>query len=272
MKKSLTISAVALLSLVLATGCSNNNSASSDTSAAKNSKVQKSSKQESKSTSKSSTSSQSRSQSQAPEASRLAQMNRRLRSVFPSMPLPQNDGLGQGSKTLNIRYTQEGNTNTIYYSVGRNAKNFNAANVKSELPYATLSDSQGLTSDQISQRINYQNIESGLPTVDLGNNVTATEQAGAGQRYVTWHKDMWSITVHGNSVNNLDPVPNSKNLVSLLKRYNLPKTSNNASVVVNMGDSYGSLNTIITWEQNGHLYQMKAHSTETALAMLASLK
>lgn len=271
MKKNLEIATVALLSALLAAGCQNNASSKSSDNSAKSSQVQKSSTS-TKSNGQTQQSQSKKSKSQAPKGSRLAELNHNLRATLPKMLLPENDGLGTGSDKLNIRYTKNGNVNTVYYSVGNSALSFNNAAIQKELPFAVLSQTFNLSQSQIVQNINYQEPATGLPTVGLDSTTQATKQSGAGQTYLQFNQGKWSFVIHASTVAGQDPLPTAKKVLTLSKKYKLIDPQVNSSITVNVGDNYGSLNTVITFEKNNQLYQLKAHSVETAFAMLANLK
>ncbi|RVU70472.1 MULTISPECIES: hypothetical protein [Lactobacillus] len=273
MKNKLGITATAVLLALSLTACSNNNSSqsSSQSSKARSSQVQKkNSSSQSSAASSSSSDKDKKPSSQAPEHDRMAKLTAKLRDALPGMLLPTNDGLGTGSDHLNVRYTTEGNTNTVYYSVGNSAAEFNADSVQNEKPFAVLKEvKNGQDSDDL---INYSPEQKGLPTVKLDSNTTATTQGAAGQKYVQWNQGNWSFVIQASSVLKQDPVKRAKEVLSLVNQYNVPQTSSKGNLHVVVGDSEGSLNTTIAWQNGKNIYQLKAHDTETALKMLSSLK
>lgn len=269
------IAAAALLTLSLA-ACSNNQSGSgSGSHQASSSQVQKKgTKQANKNSSsvaknnKQTSRGQSKKpSSQAPE-SRFDDLTHDLRSVFPGMLLPTHDGLGQGSDHVNVRYLKNGNKSVVYYSVGNNASAFNATSVRSEKPYAVLTE----TKNGNASLINYSSPQTGLPTKKLDQETTATLQGAAGQKYLQWNKGKYSFVIQASNVLKQDPTQKGQETLALSKEYALPQTTSHGSVYVIVGDSVGSLNTTIAWQNGSSIYQLKAHSTETAFKMLASLK
>ena len=284
MKKQIGIAAV-IAALMLTAGCQNSassNNQSSSESSSRSSKVEKTSTKSSASSSSSEKSSSAESSSkksspagsQAPASkkSRFAKINSEISKKFPDLPLPRTSGLDTDSNTINARYTQSKNKITIYYSVGNKAKKFNAASLKKELPYLVYSQESNLSAEQMSSAINYQKQASGLPTVKLNNGVTATEQSGAGQRYLTWNKDNWSFTVHASAVNNQNPKPTANKLIALLEDYELPKMDDKASITLQVGTSYGSLNNEMYFQKDGKLYHLQAHSLKTMLKMASTIR
>lgn len=281
MKKKFGITAAAILAALSLSACSNsgNSQSSQSSNKAKSSQVEKKSSVSSKSASSSvsstatsnssaSSSSEKKASSQAPK-SRMSKMTAKLRKALPGMLLPTRDGLGSGSDNLNVRYTKSGNTNTVYYSVGNAPTDFNSASVKSEKPYAVLTQTKNGDAESI---INYMPAQTGLPTVKLDASTKATSQGAAGSKYIQWNKNKWSFVVKGNSQLKQDPTGRAKSVLALVNQYGVPATSSNGSVNVVMGDSVGSLNTTIAWQHGNSVYQLKAHDTETAFKMLNSLK
>lgn len=280
MKNKLGITAAAILAAVSLAACSNgnNNQSSSQSSKTSSSKIVKkntnkqSSAQNDKKdeASSSSSSSSQKASSQAPEHDRMGDFTSKLRKALPGMLLPTKDGLGTGSDKLNVRYTTSDNTNTVYYSVGNTAKDFNADSVQNESPYAVLKEVKNASNaDEI---INYSPEQTGLPTKKLDANTTGTIQGAAGQRYLQWNKDNWSFVIQANSMMKKDPTDRGKQVLALVNQYGVPSTSSHGNLHVTLGDHVGSLNTVIAWQNGKNVYELKAHDTETALKMLASLK
>ena len=203
-------------------------------------------------------------------ASRMSSLTAQLRTQLPGMLLPTVDGLGQGSENLNARWTSSASQNVIYYSVGNSPFPLNASQVAKEKPYAVLTENKNVT--DASSLINYQEPKSGLPTVKLDGQVTGTEEGAAGSTYLQFNQGQWSFVVRASQVQGQEALPTAKALLKLYQQYGLPASGSNASVQVDVGESLGSLNTVITWSKGSSVYQMKAHSTDTAFKMLKSLQ
>lgn len=234
--------------------------ASSAVSSAKSSSSQASSK---------SAASSSQSQSQRADANRIGTLTSQLRAKLPGMLLPAADGLGQGSSNLNIRYTSSSSQNVVYYSVGNSPLALNDSRIASEKPYAVLTENKNVA--DASSLINYQEPKTGLPAVKIAGDVTGTEEGAAGSTYLQFNQGQWSFVVRANNVQGQKPLPTAQKLLALYQQYGLPDTAAKSSVQVDVGESLGSLNTVITWAKGSSVYQLKAHSTETAFKMLKSL-
>lgn len=284
MKKNRKNLALLLLAASLLAGCAGqSNSQSSQSSQAKSEKKAES-KASSKSAAKSAASSavssaktsssqasskSAASSSQRADANRIGTLTGQLRGKLPGMLLPAADGLGQGSSNLNIRYTSSSSQNVVYYSVGNSPLALNDSRIASEKPYAVLTENKKV--EDPSSLINYQAAKTGLPAVKISGNVTGTEEGAAGSTYLQFNQGQWSFVVRASNVQGQKPLPTAQKLLALYQQYSLPATTAKASVQVDVGESLGSLNTVITWSKGSSVYQLKAHSTETAFKMLKSL-
>lgn len=284
MKKNRKNLALLLLAASLLAGCAgqskSQSSQSSQTKSEKKAESKASSKSAAKSAASSAVSSAKSSSSQASSksaasssqranANRMGTLTSQLRVKLPGMLLPAADGLGRGSSNLNIRYTSSSSQNVVYYSVGNSPLALNDSRIASEKPYAVLTENKNVADP--SSLINYQEPKTGLPVVKIAGNVTGTEEGAAGSTYLQFNQGQWSFVVRASNVQGQKPLPTARKLLALYQQYGLPYTTTKASVRVDVGESLGSLNTVITWAKGSSVYQLKAHSTETAFKMLKSL-
>ncbi|MBT9037002.1 hypothetical protein BTJ23_03090 [Lactobacillus delbrueckii subsp. bulgaricus] len=290
MKKNRKNLALLLLAASLLAGCAGqSNSQSSKSSQAKSEKkaeskassksaaksaassaVSSSAVSSTKSSSSQASSKSAASSSQRADANRMGTLTSQLRVKLPGMLLPAADGLGQGSSNLNIRYTSSSSQNVVYYSVGNSPLALNDSRIASEKPYAVLTEKKNVA--DASSLINYQEPKTGLPAVKIASNVTGTEEGAAGSTYLQFNQGQWSFVVRASNVQGQKPLPTAQKLLALYQQYGLPDTAAKSSVQVDVGESLGSLNTVITWAKGSSVYQLKAHSMETAFKMLKSLK
>lgn len=280
MKKNRKNLALLLLAASLLAGCAGQSKSQSSESSQTKSEKKAESKASSKSAAKSAASSAKSSSSQASSKSaasssqradtnRIGTLTSQLRAKLPGMLLPAADGLGQGSSNLNIRYTSSSSQNVVYYSVGNSPLALNESRIASEKPYAVLTENKNVADP--SSLINYQEPKTGLPAVKIAGNVTGTEEGAAGSAYLQFNQGQWSFVVRASNVQGQKTLPTAQKLLALYQQYGLPDATAKSSVQVDVGESLGSLNTVITWAKGSSVYQLKAHSTETAFKMLKSL-
>lgn len=220
------------------------------------------------------TSSSSSVTNQATNVSRVTLMNQQLMRSLGQVPLPQTDGLENGSNRLNVYYQGDSNNFTINYSVGSRAKKFNDATLKQENPYAVYTKKTYESETTARQQIGYRSATEfkGLPTVDLGDELTGTIDAGAGQQYLSWYEGNWFLTVHATTVNQGDPQSLAKEVVSFLAKNSLPAPENYGRVSFQTAIVERQREQLIIWQKGNAVYQLQTHTPQTALKMAVSIK
>ncbi|WP_076635470.1 hypothetical protein [Lactiplantibacillus plantarum] len=207
---------------------------------------------------------------------RLAALNQQLTNTLGKQALvPQVDGLTSGSSKLNMRYSGDAANYTIHYSVGQQAQPFNATAVVDETAYATVTKTTYATTNAAAQQVGYRDNKStaGLPTVDLGHQITAHIDAGAGQRYIMWNEGRWSLTVHANMMHEDAGVALAKQAVATFEQVYLPAPQSVGTITFDaISSGSGPLDQVIQWQAGKVVYQVKAQEMATAIKMAASMQ
>lgn len=205
---------------------------------------------------------------------RLNDLNSSLKDKLGNIKLPQNDGLKTPTNNLNIRYVGDKSNFQIFYSVGNSAAEFNDTSLTQQNAYAVFEKQSFNSKDNASSQINYLSADTikGLPSIDLGSKITGYKDNGAGNTHLMWNEGRWSMSVHGVSINNQDPVPMAKQAVSLLNSYSLPVPKNIGQLSFDVTIDQGSRNQIITWQDGSNVYSIKTNQPDTAIKMAASIK
>lgn len=207
---------------------------------------------------------------------RLAALNQQLTKTLGKQALvPQVDGLTSGSSKLNMRYSGDAANYTIHYSVGQQAQPFNATAVVDETAYATVTKTTYATTNAAAQQVGYRDNKStaGLPTVDLGHQITAHIDAGAGQRYIMWNEGHWSLTVHANMMHEDAGVALAKQAVATFEQVYLPAPQSVGAITFDaISSGSGPLDQVIQWQAGKVVYQVKAQEMATAIKMAASMQ
>lgn len=208
------------------------------------------------------------------DVQRLMAFNQSMRSKLgKNVLLPTTSGLSTSNGHLNVRYSGNADSYTIYYSVGYTAKSLNDATLSSQIPYLVFNKKTYASQSAAAQAIrNYDLDTSGLATVDLGHGIKGTIDAGAGQRYLTWKEGKWQLTVHAAAVNGEDPLPTAQHIVALLEQYYLPAPDDRGTGTFEVSVGDGERPQVLTWMRGNVVYTMEAHSTDTLVQMAASLK
>ncbi|WP_294545198.1 hypothetical protein [uncultured Limosilactobacillus sp.] len=208
------------------------------------------------------------------DVQRLTAFNQSMRSKLgKNVLLPTTSGLSTSNGHLNVRYSGNADSYTIYYSVGYTAKSLNDATLSSQIPYLVFNKKTYASQSAAAQAIrNYDLDTSGLATVDLGHGIKGMIDAGAGQRYLTWKEGKWQLTVHAAAVNGEDPLPTAQHIVALLEQYYLPAPDDRGTGTFEVSVGDGERPQVLTWMRGNVVYTMEAHSTDTLVQMAASLK
>lgn len=204
---------------------------------------------------------------------RLATLNQQLTKALGNVLLPQTAGLTSGSQQLNVRYQGSQANYTVSYSVGQTAQAFNSQAVAKETPYATVNKKTYASSQAATQAIGHRNAsdDKGLPTVDLGHQITGYLGSGAGQRYITWNEGQWSLQVHTYITQNDLGVALAKQTVNTLESYYLPAPKSVGSIQLEAISTDG-LRQVIQWQAGRVVYKVSAHDATTAIKLAASMQ
>ncbi|EQM55429.1 hypothetical protein N692_02260 [Lactiplantibacillus plantarum EGD-AQ4] len=251
-------------------------SKASATSTSQKSKTTSSSKQSSTAQSSSSSNSQSSTKTTTATTSgttRLATLNQQLTKALGNVLLPQSDGLTSGSQKLNVRYQGSQANYTVSYSVGQTAQAFNSKAVAKETPYATVNKKTYASNQAAAQAVGHRNASDakGLPTVDLGHQITGYLDSGAGQRYILWNEGQWSLQVHTYTTQNDSGVALAKQTVNTLESYYLPAPKSVGSIQLEAISTDG-LRQVIQWQAGRVVYKVSAHDATTAIKLVASMQ
>ncbi|MFD1430197.1 hypothetical protein [Lacticaseibacillus mingshuiensis] len=253
MKKALIALPLALL-LVSAAGCSTSSKdttsrAKSSTSAVKKAKASSSSEASSSDASKTSSTKKAEEASSQPAtpAEQFSSLNTNIGAVLPGSLLPT-DFAFTAKQWVNATTTGTIRNYTISYSEGKQALALNDASLQSAKAVLKLTKKTYTSVNAAQDDINYHPVQSGLPTVALGDGITGVREGAAGTSYVTWAEGNWSITVSASNVAKQDPLPLAKKAVAYFADHALPVPDGPASVQLVAADS-DDLSNVIQWRK-----------------------
>lgn len=201
---------------------------------------------------------------------RLSELNASIRNNLGNILLPSANGLDSAPGYLNMRYTGDANNFSVDYIVSYNPYGLNDGAISGHVPYATFVKKTYDSESAAANDVPYQSADSssGLPTVDLGHNISGVMDSGAGQRYLQWNEGRWSFVVHASAVVGEDPVPTAQHVVDLLERYYLPAPSAKGGGQLEATAS----ENVLTWNKGNVLYTLKGKNIDTLVKMAASVK
>ncbi|KRM69595.1 hypothetical protein [Apilactobacillus ozensis] len=242
-KKLLPAAMLLGVSLTL-TACGQNNDNGKSSNASSSTNVSSSSQSSSVSES---------SQSSSASSSASATMNSKLGDA----KVPANDGSKSNGSADTKTHGNKDNFNIDYKNGGQ--------------VYATYTKHTYNSNDEAHQQIdNYQTSEDtkGLPTIDLGYNIQGSKDQGAGQIYIHWNMGNWSMSTHGNNVdeNSNDAQKEAVKAVKFLQSNTLPAPQNRGVITLDGSDNQ------VKWQEQNAVYTVKATTADAALRIATSIK
>lgn len=292
MKKSKWLLLAVLGITLFGAGCQNKSqdTSKSGTSSEKSSKRRSSEKKTSSSEDKSAQSSESSTSSSSSKAtadqssskasdssqapvttSRLSQLNQQLSRLLVGEKLPQRVPVSAG-KVLNISQTGNSRNYTVAYFASAQSVALNDASLAQQTAFATVQKKTYASASAAQQTINYQPTQAGLPTVDLGTGITATQEGAAGSSYTNWIEGRWSLVVRASNINGENGVPLAKKAVQWLHTAMLPVPDVHGAVNLYVSSASTSRMNTVTWSKGSAVYLISASDPMVALQLATSLK
>lgn len=192
--------------------------------------------------------------------------------------LPSNVPIGDGESLTATTVSQTWYYKACFFGTKQPAA-VNSEDASKGTPIATVEGTEYKNATLAGKEINYQQVDlSGhqIPPVDLGRNIKAEEDAGAGHGYLNWNEGRWYITM--DSPNNPEyknkTYPDSKQLakqiVAYLDQYLLPAPQKVGMIAIDNWNN--NMETIITWQQNQMVYQVTSSDPMTALKVAVAMR
>ncbi|KRN21594.1 hypothetical protein [Lacticaseibacillus camelliae] len=281
MKQSILIIPLALL--VLGTAACGNSSSTNDSSSSKasSSKVVKKATKKHKSqktaqsatTSKAAASSSSTSSSPATASSkpvdRLTQVKQAVQAKLPGAKFPSSYTAAAG-KSLNVQAIGNSQNYGLYLSEGR-ALPFNDASLDGLIAPVAIKKTTYTTPAAAEAQINYRAVQAGLPTVSVGDHLTATEEGAAGSTYLTWAEGRWSLSLQSSTINGEKPLPLANQVTSLLSKEMLPVPAGHGAISLTTTTT-NTRNNSVSWREGNALYTVSSTDPLKALQTAIDLK
>lgn len=266
MKKFTTSVAILSLAVVLgACGFGHQSTKSASSTSSKSAKASSKSKPAAKSASASSSSKASQASSQA-TAPTLTSLNAQVKQRIGAKTTT-NIGVPAGQHAI-VGYTGNAANYTVYYAVGATAAQLQATKLTN--PTITISKQTFGTTGAAEAKINYQAPVKGLPTVNLGNHMTATSEGAAGSTYYTWYEGRWSVVLRSSNVNNEDGLSASKQAAAVLATEMLPIPAGHGAVTLSATTQSALSNTVV-WREGTSIYTVSGRNDLQTLRAATSL-
>lgn len=202
---------------------------------------------------------------------RMAQIGGAIRHFLgDKTPIAFKSGLKSGQ--VNAYYEGDSDNFTVYYSKGKEGKNFNDPDLKDTTSYVTIEKKTYASSQEAKSAINYSNgqAQMGLPKIQLGSGLTGTLDNDDGQKFIHWNSDKWSMTVR--STGTQDPTGTARQIVNKLAGKYLPKPTSRAAGNFVIGQGSGMQKQVMSWDKGNAVYTVKASDLNTLLTFTSSVQ
>ncbi|WDF82635.1 hypothetical protein PQ472_12190 [Lacticaseibacillus pabuli] len=242
--------AVVVLVAGLLAACGTSSNSSKDSSSSKDTSAQSSKKADSSSESKEADSQSSSAPAKAKTYSDVASdIKQKVGAQW--LPAAVSTDKAHVTATANVN---AGSSTTVKFFGTDSPVNVNDAKLNGATPVYTLTKTVYANTATAVSNINWQDSDAGLPTVALGDNITATQEGAAGSQYTHWNEGKWSILVRASNVNGQNGTSLSKQLVELFRTKALPAPTDKGAVSFNVSDSQGG--QTITWNAGPVVYTL----------------
>lgn len=125
------------------------------------------------------------------------------------------------------------------------------------------------SSDTAAAAVNAEPVQSGLPTVKLGNDVSATEAGGPTARYLHWADDKWVLTVQDSSTHD-EAQSLAAKVVSQLAKTTLPVPTDKGAVTLAVPATDTSGQQVV-WNDGERLFTFTGQDALATLKQAAAL-
>ncbi|WP_203623397.1 hypothetical protein [Lacticaseibacillus sp. 866-1] len=270
MKK--TILLIPLTLLVLGTAACGNSSSANDSSSSKasSSKVEKKATKKNGKTKAAPAAKQTASSTSSSATSdRYTTMKQAVQAKLPGAKFPSNYTAAAG-KNLNVQAIGNSANYGLYLSEGSSLP-FNDPSLDGLIAPVAIKKVTYATPAAAEAQINYRPVEQGLPTVSVGDNLTATEEGAAGSTYLTWAEGHWSVSLQSATINGEQPLPLANQVTSLLSKEMLPVPAGHGAISLTTTSTNTRQNSV-TWREGNALYTVSSTDPIKALQTAIDLK
>lgn len=114
------------------------------------------------------------------------------------------------------------------------------------------------TSEEANQQVGYEEIQEGMPEVDLGYGITGYQDAGAGSVFTTWHEGRWSFTMRAanDELRRGEGEELAIEIVNKLEGQTLPIPHENGAGILSSGKNDDVETNRLAWQDGDVLYEV----------------
>lgn len=288
MKKTVAFLAAVLLVLGMS-GCGSPSSKAAEQQTGSSSAVQTSGSSQdgsgSSSDGENDSSSQQTNQAGAPSQATQKTLNQVKSALSTNTPLmlPTDVPVDAGRWLASVTSSQAQSYKATFYETDQSV-DVNSQAVSKGTPIVTVEGKKYADAASAAKSISgYQEVKnSGYDGfVDLGHQIKAAQDEGAGQHVLIWNEGNWCLSVEGPSEPEYrnkkypDSEQLAKDVVSYLENHMLPPPKNIGVIKMYVGDPANSAvasGTNVVWQKNDTVYQVSSADVMTALKVAVAMK
>ena len=171
--------------------------------------------------------------------------------------LPEDMKVAEG-KYLSAKTTSNAESYEVAFYETDEPVDINAAQLEESEPIMLVKGARYASTEEAKEQIGYQEIQEGMPEVDLGYDITGYQDAGAGSSFITWHEGRWSMIVRARNdeAGNAAGLDLSTAIVEKLETQTLPVPHENGAGTFSSWDHDEVDTNRIAWQEEEVVYEV----------------
>lgn len=171
--------------------------------------------------------------------------------------LPKDVKVAEGKHLSAMTTSNTGSYEVAFYETDEPI-DINDAQLEESEPIMLVKGASYASTEEAKEQIGYQEIQDGMPEVDLGYDITGYQDAGAGSSFITWHEGRWSMIVRARNdeAGNAAGLDLSKEIVEKLEMQSLPVPHENGAGTFSSSDHDEVDTNRIAWQEEAVVYEV----------------
>lgn len=171
--------------------------------------------------------------------------------------LPEDVKVAEGKYLSAITTSNAGSYEVAFYETDEPV-DINAVQLEESEPIMLVKGARYASTEEAKEQTGYQEIQEGMPEIDLGYDIIGYQDAGAGSSFITWHEGRWSMIVRARNdeAGNAAGLDLSKAIVEKLETQTLPVPHENGAGTFSSWDHDEVDTNRIAWQEEEVVYEV----------------